>query len=213
MEQILNLSAEQVRELDPEAFARVWARVVPAQEYSPIALKEAPRGAQDTKTQRPPPTSDAAPDVSGEREQLPPPPAKTGGVSSQEQQLAQLLQLLAKAKSVPLTGGQSRLGKTNAALHIEMAQERSRARRQLAAAYFLETGRMFQGERAAMATRSGTSAQWLREQFLWEQRWEGACIHASAQLKDPALQELCRQLGQDARLRGSAIRRALALLL
>ena len=75
MEQQVDLTALEARDIDPETFRRVWERVMPDQTNSPIALGPAPAPAQNRKPAPDPGRRPAAPVP--QRPALPNQPAPT----------------------------------------------------------------------------------------------------------------------------------------
>lgn len=160
--------------LDPEAFRRVWNRVMPDQKDSPIVLTPpAPRKPQPK----------------------PPHPAPRPEAPSLKELLEELRSALLQAQLLARrTGG-------NRAL-LQLAAHRQQALRQLNTAWFLTTGRRFQSH-TQPPPPSADLAQALREQFLWEQKWARDSLAAAEAAKDPSLAEQLRELsyGSQPRLR------------
>lgn len=160
--------------LDPEAFRRVWNRVMPDQKDSPIVL------APPTPRKQPPnPSPPAAPPKAPDLPEL------------LEELRSALLQAQLLARR---TGG-------NRAL-LQLAAHRQQALRQLNTAWFLTTGRRFRSHTQPVPP-SGDLAQALREQFLWEQKWARDTLAAAEAAKDPSLAQQLRELshGSQPRLR------------
>ena len=210
---------------DPELFARVWRRVMPEEELSPIALGPAP-GAQGEEPARPegdPSAAEGTPSRPGngpagtERA-----PARQAGAPpteaeeelclgdgslpfvavlerrmEQAQQGAQIYQALARR-------AQGSAGRQIAAL----AADQQRHLRRLGAAYFLLTGRRWQSCARAALPAGGTAGA-LREMFAWEQQVRQGDLKAGRQTKDPCLQGLFQELADEAQLHMDAIRHIL----
>lgn len=197
---------------DPELFARVWRRVMPDEELSPIALGPAP----GPGTEEPDRTADAPPAEQREGSRQAPAPPPEGeeeppclGEGSlpfvpalerrmeQAQQGAQIYQALARR-------AQGTAGRQTAAL----AADQQRHLRRLGAAYFLLTGRRWQGTARAVLP-AGTTAGALREMFAWERQVRQGDLRARNQTEDPCLKALFQELAEEAQLHMDAIRHIL----
>lgn len=77
--------------------------------------------------------------------------------------------------------------------------------RRLSAAYFLITGTRYTPRCAAPALPASLSLA-LRQQFLWEQRWEYANNQAAQATSDPCLKELYLELAQEGAFHAGTIR-------
>ena len=203
MEQTLDRAAVEVSQVDPEAFRRVWARVMPDQKNSPIVVKPS----EGNAAQAPPA------DVSPAEREIQSEPAASG--SSQgtgpdgengEENLRQLIDLAEEGAQAVQT--MARRAGSGASQLSGLTADHRRALRQLSAAYFLETGQRYQ-PKSRTPVRSKGLIQALREQYLWEQQWAQACLHAAKRMKEPSIQDLCRELAQDASLHNCLIRRLL----
>lgn len=196
MEQQMDLSALDGRKIDPETFRRVWARVMPNQENSPVVLNLGGQGqSRRGEEQRPPRQEEERVPMRTEAE-------KPGA----EERLRRLMDL-AWAGSGAGSALARRMGNRDQRL-AGLAADHRRALRQLSAAYFLATGRRHR-PRGEVLSRGGDLSLALREQFLWEQRWAEACLEAAKEVEDPALEELCRELAQEAGLHQRGIRAVL----
>lgn len=175
---------------DQETFDRVWRRVMPDQEHSPVAVNA------------PEPSASAPAQAQPEEE----PSAQTGEkeTSSPDETLLQGLMELAQEG---MGGAQAIFRRTGSRTRqlSDLAADHRRALRQLATLYFLLTGRRFR-PKAAAPVRGGELPAALREQFLWERDWVRACLEGAERAQDRALQELCQELAQDGALHGRAIR-------
>ena len=146
---------------DPETFRRVWARVMPDGEGSPIALEpERPekQGKQE-KPQDPP-------------EEKPTPEREPG---------ADLEQLIDRTRTAA-DSAQSlarRAGRYSQSMGVIAAEDRTALRR-LHAAYYLETGRDYHSNRTPQSPEPLALAPALRRQYQREEELEGLCI---AQMK------------------------------
>ena len=146
---------------DPETFRRVWARVMPDGEGSPIALeRERPekQGKQE-KPQNPPeekPTQEREPGA--DLEQL---IDRTRTAADSAQSLAR------------------RAGRYSQSMGTLAAEDRTALRR-LSAAYYLETGRDYRSNRTPQSPEPLALAPALRRQYQREEELEGLCI---AQMK------------------------------
>lgn len=86
-----------------------------------------------------------------------------------------------------------------------VATDHRQAVRRLSAAYFLITGVRFKPGCPSVSLPSTVSLA-LREQFIWEQRWE-QCNRQSAQdTNDPCLEALYQELAQEGALHAGTIR-------
>jgi hypothetical protein len=77
--------------------------------------------------------------------------------------------------------------------------------RQLSAAFFLITGQRFRPAPPSLSLPA-TLPLALRSQFVREQKWERACLHAAQTVSDSCLKELCQELAQDGALHTGVIR-------
>lgn len=185
MEQTWDLTALEEQQVDPEVFRRVWARVMEDRSDGPIAVEPPARGKPSEEH------------GDGRRR-----------ASDQEREPGeQVLRRLIDLAQEGVLAGQAvsrRAGRYARGL-ATLTADHQRAVRQLSAAHFLECGWWYQSK-TGMPARSGALAMALREQFLWECQWGRACLKGAEGLTDPAQQELCRELAQDAALHGRAIR-------
>ena len=146
---------------DPETFRRVWARVMPDGEGSPIALeRERPekQGKQE-KPQNPPeekPTQEREPGA--DLEQL---IDRTRTAADSAQSLAR------------------RAGRYSQSMGVIAAEDRTALRR-FSAAYYLETGQDYRSNRPPQSPEPLALAPALRRQYQREEELEGLCI---AQMK------------------------------
>lgn len=211
MERSLPPAGLSAQNLDRETFERVWRRVMPDQSRSPIAVGPAEERAKPTarpqaqKSVPPPRPPVQKAETAPTRTAPPPRPAEPMPRNDQErlQRLMDLAQEGAAAGQalVQRAGG-------NARALSALAADHRRALRQLSAACFLVTGQRYQPKPVRPAQEPAFALA-LRAQFLWEQRWARACIQTAEELEELSLQELCRELAQDAALHNRTIRRVL----
>ena len=143
---------------DPETFRRVWARVMPDGEGSPIAL-ERERPEKQERPQDPP-------------EEKPTPEREPG---------ADLEQLIDRTRAAA-ESAQSlarRAGRYSQSMGTLAAEDRTALRR-LSAAYYLETGQDYRSNRTPQSPEPLSLAPALRRQYQREEELEGLC---SAQMK------------------------------
>lgn len=223
MEKTLPQGGLMPQAVDRETFERVWRRVMPDQERSPIAVgpaEEEPR--RPTPSQPRPQTKKSVPmprtpvqkaervatpgaDLAPTRT-APPPRAPAPMPRNDEERLQRLMDLAQEGAAAGQALAQ-RAG-ANARTLSALAADHRRALRQLSAACFLVTGQRYQ-PKAARLELEPVLALALRDQFLWEQRWARACIQTAEELEELSIQELCRELAQDAALHNRTIRRVL----
>lgn len=203
MEQTLDRAAAEVPQVDPEAFRRVWARVMPDQKNSPIVVKPLEGNpAQARPADVPPPGREI------QSEPTTPGPSQDTGSKAEngEESLRQLIDLAEEGAEAVQT--MARRAGSGASQLSGLTADHRRAMRQLSAAYFLETGQRYQPKRRT-PVRSKGLIQALREQYLWEQQWAQACLQTAKRMKEESIQDLCRELAQDASLHNCVIRRLL----
>ena len=143
---------------DPETFRRVWARVMPDGEGSPIAL-ERERPEKQERPQDPP-------------EEKPTPEREPG---------ADLEQLIDRTRAAA-ESAQSlarRAGRYSQSMGVIAAEDRTALRR-FSAAYYLETGQDYRSNRTPQSPEPLALAPALRRQYQREEELEGLC---SAQMK------------------------------
>ena len=143
---------------DPETFRRVWARVMPDGEGSPIALE--PEPSERTEQQESLPEERSGP----EREP---------GAS---------LEMLIDRTRAAFESAQNlvrRAGRYGQSIGAVAAEDRTALRR-FSAAYYLETGRDYRSNRTPQSPEPLALAPALRRQYQREEELEGLCI---AQMK------------------------------
>lgn len=165
---------------DPETFRRVWARVMPDGEGSPIALE--PEPSERTEQQERPPEERSGP----EREP---------GAS---------LEMLIDRTRAAFEGAQNlvrRAGRYGQSIGAVAAEDRTALRR-LSAAYYLETGRDYRSNRTPQSPEPLALAPALRRQYQREEELEGLCVNQmkrSAGTQAELLEELSLQFRRHCR--------------
>lgn len=86
-----------------------------------------------------------------------------------------------------------------------LASDHRLALKRLSAAYFLITGKRFRPCCPSPELPSSVCLA-LREQFMWEQRWEHCNRQAAEHTQDPCLKALYEELGQEGKLHAGTIR-------
>ena len=183
---------------DPEVFQRVWNRVMPDQEHSPISVNS---------TQSSAPTTPAVPAFSPAPEESPKAPLTCLGEDSQpylqtvEDMMEQTQGFLHTLQRL----SRRSQGRTARVLY-GLASELRRELRQLSTAYFLISGvRYLPADRAAPRLES-TFLGTLRARFLAEQRGEAAYRAAAEGCQDPCLRALYLELAQEEQGHSLALR-------
>ena len=165
---------------DPETFRRVWARVMPDGEGSPIALEPEPSGR--TEQQERPPEERSGP----ERE----PGASLEMLMDRTRAAFESAQHLAR-----------RAGRYGQSIGAVAAEDRTALRR-LSAAYYLETGRDYRSNRTPQSPEPLALAPALRRQYQQEEELEGLCVNQmkrSAGTQAELLEELSLQFRRHCR--------------
>ena len=167
---------------DPETFRRVWARVMPDGEGSPIAL-EPERPEKQEKPQNPPEES-----PSSERE----PGADLEILIDLTRTAAESAQSLAR-----------RAGRYSQSMGAIAAEDRTALRR-LTAAHYLEMGRAYRPPKPSQSSEpeSLSLAPALRRQYQREEELEGLCViqmKNSAGTQAELLEELSLQFRRHCR--------------
>ena len=165
---------------DPETFRRVWARVMPDGEGSPIALE--PEPSERTEQQERPPEERSGP----ERE----PGASLEMLIDRTRAAFESAQNLAR-----------RAGRYGQSIGAVAAEDRTALRR-LSAAYYLETGRDYRSNRTPQSPEPLALAPALRRQYLREEELEGLCVNQmkrSAGTQAELLEELSLQFRRHCR--------------
>ena len=250
MELKVNRPALAGQDIDPDAFQRVWNRVmpgepspraesstaipptarpaepsVPAQEVptcpadaspglpqvpvcgnTPSNLPQVPDCPADTTPDLP-----AVPDCPNCPEQPVPPslpeiPALCLGEASQgaSQQLEELMSLAPPGAAAPRALARRASGSYAKTL-ASLAADHRLAFRRLSAAYFLITGRRYTPKCAPISLPPSLALA-LRQQFVWEQRWEQVNSQAAQATADPCLEALYSELAQEGALHAGVIR-------
>jgi len=215
MEQRPNQTGPEAWQIDPETFRRVWARVMPNEEGSPVAVK-VPEG-KTGSTQPPKRAAEPArpsagkgggqkPRVGGGGHTPVPPPVPESPqpqAAGQEERLRRLMDLTQEGT----TGGHllsGRMGGRNKTMSA-LAADYDRAMLRLSALYFLLTGQRYQPAGVPL-TRGGKMDTALRDQYLWERRWMEACREEGETSADPGVRDLCQELAREAKLHSRALR-------
>ena len=165
---------------DPETFRRVWARVMPDGEGSPIALE--PEPSERTEQQESLPEERSGP----EREP---------GAS---------LEMLIDRTRAAFESAQNlvrRAGRYGQSIGAVAAEDRTALRR-LSAAYYLETGRDYRSNRPPQGPEPLAMAPALRRQYQREEELEGLCVNQmkrSAGTQAELLEELSLQFRRHCR--------------
>ena len=165
---------------DPETFRRVWARVMPDGEGSPIALE--PEPSERTEQQESLPEEHSGP----EREP---------GAS---------LEMLIDRTRAAFESAQNlvrRAGRYGQSIGAVAAEDRTALRR-LSAAYYLETGQDYRSNRTPQSPEPLALAPALRRQYQREEELEGLCVNQmkrSAGTQAELLEELSLQFRRHCR--------------
>ena len=165
---------------DPETFRRVWARVMPDGEGSPIALE--PEPSERTEQQESLPEEHSGP----ERE----PGASLEMLIDRTRAAFESAQNLAR-----------RAGRYGQSIGAVAAEDRTALRR-LSAAYYLETGRDYHSNRTPQSPEPLALAPALRRQYQREEELEGLCVNQmkrSAGTQAELLEELSLQFRRHCR--------------
>ena len=165
---------------DLEIFRRVWARVMPDGEGSPIALE--PEPSERTEQQERPPEERSGP----ERE----PGASLEMLMDRTRAAFESAQHLVR-----------RAGRYGQSIGAVAAEDRTALRR-LSAAYYLETGRDYRSNRTPQSPEPLALAPALRRQYQREEELEGLCVNQmkrSAGTQAELLEELSLQFRRHCR--------------
>ena len=165
---------------DPETFRRVWARVMPDGEGSPIALE--PEPSERTEQQERPPEERSGP----ERE----PGASLEMLIDRTRAAFESAQNLAR-----------RAGRYGQSIGAVAAEDRTALRR-FSAAYYLETGQDYRSNRTPQSPEPLALAPALRRQYQREEELEGLCMtqmKRSAGTQAELLEELSLQFRRHCR--------------
>lgn len=165
---------------DPETFRRVWARVMPDGEGSPIALEAEP---------------------SERTEQQERPPEERSGL---EREPGASLEMLIDRTRAAFESAQNlvrRAGRYGQSIGAVAAEDRTALRR-LSAAYYLETGQDYRSNRTPQSPEPLALAPALRRQYQREEELEGLCVNQmkrSAGTQAELLEELSLQFRRHCR--------------
>lgn len=165
---------------DPETFRRVWARVMPDGEGSPIALE---------------------PEPSERTEQQESLPEERFGL---EREPGASLEMLIDRTRAAFESAQNlarRAGRHGQSIGAVAAEDRTALRR-LSAAYYLETGQDYRSKRPPQSPEPLALAPALRRQYQQEEELEGLCVNQmkrSAGTQAELLEELSLQFRRHCR--------------
>ena len=165
---------------DPETFRRVWARVMPDGEGSPIALE--PEPSERTEQQE---------SLLEER-------------SGPEREPGASLEMLIDRTRAAFESAQHlarRAGRYGQSIGAVAAEDRTALRR-LSAAYYLETGRDYRSNRTPQSPEPLALAPALRRQYQREEELDGLCMtqmKRSAGTQAELLEELSLQFRRHCR--------------
>lgn len=163
---------------DAETFRRVWKRVMPDESLSPIAVHTSPRGRT-----APPPTP-CAPEPEGEEELL------RAMLENLEEGTAGAGELLRRAP-----------------MARPLVQSLNASLRRARSAWFLLTGRRWEGKRRTVNANRPLGAL-LREQYLRELELSRLCRETEKN-RSQALREAAAELEEESRRRRGMIRNLL----
>lgn len=218
------------KKIDRDTFQRVWDRVMPDQTNSPITVERREEstqtpGAAVPAESAPAPEPEPEQPESGQQEptlpQVPVCSDQGGGQSGcactgttplclgeESSGDTRCLEELMSMARWGMMAGQSlscRSGGYCAKAMSALACDHRLAQRRLSAAYFLITGKRFRPRCPAPELPSSVCLA-LREQFMWEQRWEHCNRQAAENTKDPCLKALYEELAQEGKLHAGTIR-------
>ena len=165
---------------DPETFRRVWARVMPDGEGSPIALEPEPS------------------ERSEQQESLP------EERSGPEREPGASLEMLIDRTRAAFESAQHlvrRAGRYGQSIGAVAAEDRTALRR-FSAAYYLETGQDYRSNRTPQSPEPLALAPALRRQYQREEELEGLCVNQmkrSAGTQAELLEELSLQFRRHCR--------------
>ena len=218
--------------MDQDTFRRVWERVMPDQAASPIDVKEGqvPETALPGVADEAPQSSETGgvpqaeqPEAEAPQPELPDVPACqekeegacpcTGepelclgeGSSGDSRRLEELMSMARRGMQAGRLLSGRACGSCTKESMGEVTRDHRQALRRLSAAYFLITGKHFHPccPPPQLPARFDLA---LREQFMWEQRWEHCNSQAAENTQDPCLRALYEELAQEGRIHAGAIR-------
>lgn len=198
---------------DQELFARVWRRVMPEAENSPIGLgpaKAAPEKRTPPRPEQVPPAAPAPEAPEAPQANLYDVPCLGAGSLHHAPALREMMQAAAGLRQAYLALARRSQGRSARQLS-ELAAEQAQFVRQLGAAYFLITGERFRPAPQA-AVPAGPLNTALREMFAREQLGLMAYEKAAEKTADHCLKGLFQELGAEAEGHMAAIRRVLEQL-
>ena len=176
---------------DRELFRRVWERVMPEGAQSPIRLEPPPVSGPGLM---PMPEMERPPvDCLGE---------DPGADLTQLEELAQ--QMVRNGRAYQNLA--RRAGGAASRVLAGMAADERRAAKRLAAAYFLITGRRWQGIPTEGEGQEREPMHLLRHQYMTEQRSAAAAQSAAQQTDDMCLRQIYEELAREEQGHARAIR-------
>ena len=166
---------------DWETFQRVWKRVMPNEENSPVQVRTQPE------------------------ERMPPPMQPLPEQSEPEKRLEEMMGWLwaGVRRAGRMTGQPGGLSIWNM-----LYQQRRQALRQFGTMYFLQVGKRYSGK--GKIQESGMDLdQMLRQEYLWENRWQELCHGYDRKPGKRELERLCAEELERSRQRAEKIRQTL----
>lgn len=191
---------------DREVFERVWRRVMPDQEASPIRLMPPEGQTQPTPEQS----------LQEEQTGIALPQTRRGGMEQEGVCLghssgmyAALLREMIDGETEDWRTYQAmarRAGGSAAKLLGTMAADERRHAKRLGAAYFIITGQRYQSPNQTGSRPTPDLMNGLREQFIQEQRGAAAYQGAAQESSDACLRQLYQELAEEEMLHARMIR-------
>lgn len=222
--------------VDQDTFRRVWERVMPDQTNSPIAVEgkendrdipesavpgttgpEPESGAESQPAQEEPSQPESGlPQVpscseesSGDKKDCPCTGTPELCLGEESQGDSRRLEELMSMARRGMLAGQMLSGRACGSCARgtmgNLSADHRQALRRLSAAYFLITGKRFRPCCPHPELPASFSLA-LREQFMWEQRWEHCNRQAAENTQDPCLRALYEELAQEGKLHAGTIR-------
>lgn len=194
--------------IDQDLFRQVWERVMPDQSNSPVELN-AQQESPSLCPRRPEPVP--RPEPQQDQTTLPEctcegtPPMCLGPESAGD--MRRLEELMSMAKWGVLSTQQlaRRANGSCAKAMTNHAADHRYSLRRLSTAYFLITGKRFHPSCPTPELPMSVSLA-LREQFMWEKRWEYCNQQAAQGTQDLCLKALYEELSQEGALHAGTIR-------
>ena len=186
---------------DRELFRRVWSRVAPEGSQSPIRLEPPPIPRQEQDEEVPMerglvplrPREEAQVDCLGE------------GAMADVPRLEEMARHALEDARVYQALGR-RAGGAAARALAGMAADARRQAKRLAAAYFLITGRRWQGTPVDAERMEQDMMQTLRRQYMAQQRGAVSAQTAAQETSDPCLRQLYEELAREKQTHARMIR-------